>query len=167
MDIFGMLGIDTNYVILGLCGLVFILLILFIIDAARISGMKKRYKTFMEGENGKSLETAILEKFAAIDDLEKETDAINRKILSMDRRLKKAYQKYGVVKYDAFSEIGGKLSFVIVLLTDEDDGVIINSMHSSKEGCYMYAKEVVKGEVDSVLSSEETEALNKAKNFGK
>ncbi len=160
-------GIDTNLVIIILCGMVILLFLICIINIASISKMKKKYNKFMEGSDGRNLEDSIIEKFAVLDGLIEETDSINKKIAAIDRRLKKAYQKYAVVKYDAFSEIGGKLSFVIVLLTDEDDGILLNSMHSSKEGCYTYAKTVVKGKVDNMLSSEEEEALKQAINFGK
>ena len=44
----------------------------------------------------------------------------------MDRN----YQKIGVVKYDAFNEMGGKLSFVLALLDNRNNGFILNAMHS-------------------------------------
>ena len=52
------------------------------------------------------------------------------------------------------------------------NGFIINSMHSSREGCFTYAKEVVNGEAFVILSEEEQQALDEAKsntglkNFG-
>ena len=55
------------------------------------------------------------------------------------------------------------MSFVLVLLTADNNGVIINSMHSSREGCYTYAKEVVNGEAFVILSEEEQQALEEAK----
>ena len=76
----------------------------------------------------------------------------------------KTYQKVGIVKYDAFKEIGGTLSFVLTLLTKENDGFIMNSMHSNSEGCYIYIKEVKSGEVFVTLSEEETMSLEQAKN---
>lgn len=82
---------------------------------------------------------------------------------NIDGRLIKAYQKVGLVKYDAFKEIGGKLSFVLVLLTAENDGFLINSMHSTHEGCYTYTKEIVNGEAFVILSEEEQQALEEAK----
>lgn len=54
-------------------------------------------------------------------------------------------------------------SFVLVLLTAENNGFILNSMHSSREGCYTYSKEVVNGETFVILSEEEQQALNEAK----
>ena len=116
----------------------------------------------MDGEDGKNLEKAILDKFAAIDTLEGNVNEIYGNIKAINNQLITAYQKIGLVKYDAFREIGGKLSFVLVLLTEDNNGFILNSMHS-KEGCYTYAKEVVNGEVFIVLSEEERQALEEAK----
>ena len=71
------------------------------------------------------------------------------------------FQKVGIYKYDAFHEMGGKLSFALTLLDGNDNGYIINSMHS-REGCYNYIKEIVKGESYIELSEEESESLERA-----
>lgn len=163
MEIFEMYNIDLGYVVIGLVGIVTIMLIMLIILMIKHAILKKRYKTFMAGENGKSMEKAILEKFEAIDELEENVEDIYHKIKAINGQLVTAYQKIGLVKYDAFKEIGGKLSFVLVLLTAEDNGFILNSMHSTKEGCYTYAKEVVNGEAFVILSEEESQALEEAK----
>ena len=65
-----------------------------------------------------------------------------------------------MVKYDAFQEMGGKLSFSLCLLNEKDDGFIINAMHS-REGCYTYIKEIIAGKCVIILSEEEKEALRK------
>ena len=162
MWLFEDFGIDIGYVILGMQGVLLIILIMLIVTMAKNSNLRKKYKVFMDGEDGKNLEKAILDKFAAIDTLEDNVNEIYGNIKAINNQLITAYQKVGLVKYDAFREIGGKLSFVLVLLTAENDGFILNSMHS-KEGCYTYTKEVVKGEVFIVLSEEEQQALEEAK----
>lgn len=162
MWLFEDFGIDIGYVILGMAGVLLIILIMLIVTMVKNSNLRKKYKVFMDGEDGKNLEKAILDKFAAIDTLEDNVNEIYGNIKAINNQLITAYQKVGLVKYDAFREIGGKLSFVLVLLTAENDGFILNSMHS-KEGCYTYTKEVVKGEVFIVLSEEEQQALDEAK----
>ncbi len=157
MWLFNDYGIDVGYVILGMAGVIFIMLIMLIVTMAKNGSMRKKYKVFMDGEN------AILDKFSAIDNLESNVEDIYHKIKAINGQLVTAYQKIGLVKYDAFKEIGGKLSFVLVLLTAENNGFILNSMHSSKEGCYTYAKEVVNGEAFVILSEEEQQALEEAK----
>jgi len=163
MEIFEQFGIDLGYVVMGMAGVILIMLIMLIVTMAKNSSLRKKYNVFMAGENGKSLEKAILDKFAAIDTLEGNVEDIYSRIQAINRQLITAYQKIGVVKYDAFKEIGGKLSFVLVLLTAEDNGFILNSMHSTKDGCYTYAKEVVGGEAFVILSEEEQQALEEAK----
>ena len=73
--------------------------------------------------------------------------------------LKFTFQKVGMVKYDAFHEMGGKLSFSLALLDHKNDGFIINAVHS-REGCYTYIKEIVSGNSIIVLADEEKEALD-------
>ena len=74
-----------------------------------------------------------------------------------------SYQKMSIVKYDAFKEMGGKLSFSLALLDDKNNGYILTSVHT-REGCYTYVKEIIKGESFVVLSEEERSALEEAKN---
>ena len=128
-------GIDMGYVVLGMVGALLILFIMLIVIMVKNSKLQKKYKIFMDGEDGKNLEKAILDKFAAIDTLEDNVNEIHENIKAINSQLVTAYQKVGLVKYDAFQEMGGKLSFVLVLLTAENNGFILNSMHS-KEGCY-------------------------------
>ena len=64
-------------------------------------------------------------------------------------------------KFEEFNEMGGKLSFALAMLDGNDSGWIINAMHS-REGCYTYVKEIVKGESYVELAEEEAEALDKA-----
>ena len=61
--------------------------------------------------------------------------------------------------------MGGKLSFALALLDRENNGIILNAVHS-RDNCFLYLKEIVKGESYVMLSQEEVEALRKAVNFG-
>ena len=157
MYLFEQYGIDIGYVVIGLAGVVLLLLIMIIVMMVRNHLLRKKYKQFMEGENGRSSEKAFSDK------LQDDVKNINGHIIKITKQLTTAYQKIGLVKYDAFKEIGGKLSFVLVLLTEDNNGFIINSMHSTKDGCYTYAKEVVNGEAFVILSEEEQQALEAAK----
>ena len=84
-------------------------------------------------------------------------------VLGVYKRLETTYQKMGLVKYDAFHQMGGKLSFSLALLNENNDGFIINSVHST-EGCYSYTKEIEAGICSITLGKEESEALAQAIN---
>ena len=77
------------------------------------------------------------------------------------KRLNESFQKMGLVKYDAFKEMGGKLSFALAMLDQENSGFVLNAIHS-REGCYTYIKEIIDGNSVIVLSEEEQEALSNA-----
>ncbi len=163
MELLNSFGIDIGYAIIGMAVINLFLFILVIISMVKIRSMRVRYNQFMEGEDGKNLEKALLDKFEAIDMLNNNVSDISIQIKEINKILATTYKKIALVKYDAFQEIGGKLSFVLVMLTSEDNGFILNSMHSSREGCYTYAKEVINGETFVTLSEEEQQALNEAK----
>lgn len=158
--------IETNvvYIILGLAVFTLILLINIIVLGLKFKKMNKNYKKFMTGASGENLEDQVLTRFADIDNLKADTKKINEDLTKVKENLLIAYQKVGVVKYDAFKEMGGKLSFVMALLDKNNNGILINSVHSSREGCYTYLKEIIKGESFLELSEDEKKALNQALN---
>ena len=84
-----------------------------------------------------------------------------KNVQDIRKKMESHYQKAGIVKYDAFHEMGGNLSFVLTMLDENDNGWIFNAMHS-REGCYTYIKEIVKGESYIELSEEEKQCLEKA-----
>lgn len=75
--------------------------------------------------------------------------------------MKFGFQKYGLVKYDAFQEMGGKLSFSLAMLDEKNDGFVLNAVHS-REGCYTYVKEIIDGNSIITLADEEQQALEAA-----
>jgi len=131
----------------------------------KIVNISKRYHAFMQGSDGVTMESAILSRFKEIDALKAESKYTSEKLNIACETLITAYQKVGIVKYDAFKEMGGKLSFSLCLLDDENNGFILTSMHT-REGCYTYIKEIIKGESFVVLAAEERRALEEAKNKG-
>ena len=125
------LGIDSDYILLGVAGLTLLIFLFFIINVVQMYYL-----------------TSTNEKNQA--DIKKIED-----------NLRITFQKVGLVKYDAFQEMGGKLSFSLALLNKANDGFIINAMHS-REGCYTYIKEIIDGNSVIALAEEEKEALDMA-----
>ena len=125
--------------------------------------MKKRYLKFMQGKNVKSLEEKIAELFDDNKSLKETVDENRKELRKINKNQEYAFQKFGLVKYDAFKQMGGMLSFSLALLNDQDNGFIINSVHSS-DGCYSYTKEVKDGMSDISLGEEEKKALEIALN---
>ena len=155
------LGFDSDFIIIGLAVVVLILMILIIVNIVQMSKLKKNYKIFMSGKNAKDLEEVITKRFEQIDGLLETNKENERDIKSLFKNMNIAYQKMGLVKYDAFQEMGGKLSFSLAMLDGRNNGYIINAMHT-REGCYTYIKEIIDGNSIIILSKEEQEALKMA-----
>ena len=131
----------------------------------RYKRLSSKYKMFMKGEDGTSIERALDKKVAKIERYAKNIGTVDDQIKAIRDIIGKSVHKYGIVKYDAFDDVGGKLSFVLALLDDSDSGFVLNAVHS-KENCFLYIKEIVKGESYIMLSNEEIEALRIAKRYG-
>lgn len=155
------LGFDSDLIIIGLLVVVIILLILVIVNIVQIKNLKKNYNIFMSGKNAKSLEDVIVKRLEQVDGLLKANNKNEQDIKLLAKNMKLAYQKMGLYKYDAFHEMGGKLSFSLAMLDCRNNGYIINAMHT-REGCYTYIKEIIDGNSIIVLSKEEQEALKMA-----
>ncbi|MGL5259059.1 MAG: DUF4446 family protein, partial [Lachnospiraceae bacterium] len=157
----GMASIDFSYIILGMMFFIIVLMILTIVLICSNRKLKKKYEKFMLGKNAATLEESIFELNENSKYLKEAVQDNKKNIRDLYKKHEKAFQKVGIIKYDAYQQMGGLLSFTIALLDENNDGFILNSVHSS-DGCYSYTKEIRKGNCDIVLGNEEKIALEKA-----
>lgn len=148
-----------------------ILLIIAIVNLILLGGLiyavyenvkfRKVYKKFMKGSTAESLEDKIFQISEEQDALRKVCNTHSRDIKNLYMKHQTAFQKVGLVKYDAFNEMGGKLSFCLVLLDENDTGILLNSIHNTS-GCFCYSKKIKNGKCDIALGEEEQLAIDKA-----
>lgn len=136
-------------------------IILLIISLCKLKKLRRRIDDLTRGKDAESMEEMILKLFERIEFLEDAEQKMHRDIREMKDNLDITYQKTALVKYDAFREMSGALSYSLALLDKKNNGVLISSMYS-REGCYTYAKDIVDGECKLNLSEEESEALKQA-----
>lgn len=136
-------------------------IILLIVTLCKVKKLRRRVDTLTRGKDTESMEDIILNFFERIESLENAEQRMQSDIKDIKENLKITYQKTGLVKYDAFREMSGALSYSLALLDKDNNGVLISSMYS-REGCYTYAKDIVNGESKINLSEEEAEALKQA-----
>jgi len=154
----GMGNLDLGIVILIISILLLIALVLSITNICSISKLNKKYKKFMTGKSAKSLENEIIGLFEDNKFLHSAVEKNKKDIRTLYKNMESTFQKLGIIKYDAFNQMGGKLSFCLALLDENNNGFIINSVHST-EGCYSYTKEIKNGKSAIDLGKEEAEAL--------
>lgn len=161
LESLGLGFIDIAYILIGMLGLILILFILVIVQIIRISKLKKRYEKFMQGKNAKSLENEIIALFEDNKFIKTSTEKNKKDIRTLFKNMESTFQKIGIIKYDAFNQMGGKLSFSLALLDENNNGFILNSVHST-EGCYSYTKQIKNGQSSISLGEEEKQALDMA-----
>ena len=153
--------IDPAVVIISLAVITLLLLIATIICILQTNRLYRRYDYFMRGKDAVSLEETILKQMDEIRELKSQDRANKDAIRTLTKNVKGSYQKFGMVKYNAFKGMGGNLSFAFAMLDLNNTGFVLNSVHS-REGCYLYIKSVEKGETEVILGNEEKEALEQA-----
>ena len=157
----GLGNVDIGYIIIGILVLMIIMIIALIVFINKEIKLKKRYEKFMRGKEAQSLEKEIVGLYEDNKFLKNLVENNKRDIRQLYRNFSQSFQKVGIVKYDAYQQMGGLLSFSLALLDEDNNGFILNSVHST-EGCYTYTKEIKNGECSIELGNEERVALDHA-----
>ncbi len=160
-SIINQLGFDPIYIIIAQVIITLVLLVVVIVCLLKMRRLYRRYDIFMRGKDAETMEDMIINQMNEIIGLKAEDRANKDSIRIANKNSRASYQKMGVVKYNAFKGMGGNLSFALALLDYTNSGFVLNSVHS-REGCYLYLKEVDRGETDVLLGNEEKEALEMA-----
>ncbi len=160
--------IEQEGVIIPLLSLNVILAILVIINIIYTIMMKKKYLDFMKKlGNGKNLDEMLKKYLDDVREIKKDNSEIKAYYTKLDNDIDTCIQKIGLVRYNAFKDVGSDLSFAIAMLDRNDNGVILNGLYGS-ESSNIYAKPVKNGISKYQLSEEEKTALEiaeQSKNF--
>ncbi|MCR5303190.1 MAG: DUF4446 family protein [Lachnospiraceae bacterium] len=141
--------------------LVLIMIIVLAFTGRRLKTVEKKLKSFTSGGDGTSLEKEIRQVVSDNKNFREELGNHDRRLNELHDGLEGAVQKVSLVKYDAFKEMGGRLSSAVALLDGKNNGLLIDVVHSTS-GSYTYTKKIKDGLCDIDLGKEEQEALTKA-----
>jgi len=123
---------------------------------------EKRLKRFFLGKAAKDLEETI----AALEDnivkLNYAKEKTERELVEVNKKLKKSIRGVETIRFNPFPDQGSNQSFAIGILNEEGDGVMLSSLYS-RERMSVYAKPIKSGKSEYELSSEEKDALEKAR----
>lgn len=143
----------------------FLILLLFFMNLgnrSKIRKLKNKYNRFMNGVSGESMEDLLNECLNKTDRIISKNREIENQINNIDRNLLYCMQKVGVVRYNAFDNVGSDLSFSIALLDSNDNGVVLSGLYS-RDSSSTYAKPVIGGKSKYALSVEELKAIDIAR----
>lgn len=165
-SILNTLPFDPMILIIGSSVLSLVLLVTVILCILKINKLYRRYDLFMRGKDAETLEDVLMDVLDQMKDLNTKDRANKDMMKKLSKQVKDSFQKFGFVKYNAFKGMGGNLSFVMAMLDNNNSGFVLDVVHS-REGCYLYLKEVEEGATEVLLGSEEQEALEQALGYVK
>jgi cell division protein FtsB len=129
----------------------------------KLSRLLKKYQGLTTGMDGKNLEDLLDYYTSRVKELEEQIQKLQQITQYLEAESKLAIKKVVIKRYDAFNEMGGDLSFSLVLLNDNKNGFIVTSIYGRNEN-RVFLKPVEGGRSSYTLSPEEREVLIKALN---
>ena len=142
--------------------LTLILLLMNMSNRAKIKRLKNKYNRFMNGRNDVSIEEVLEDCIDKVNNVIDKNKEIEFQINAIKRNMYYCVQKVGIVRYNAFDDVGSDLCFSIALLDNNDDGVVISSLYA-RESSSTYAKPISRGKSRYALSAEEIKAIDEAR----
>ncbi|HXL04519.1 MAG: DUF4446 family protein [Firmicutes bacterium] len=135
--------------------------VLFFILNIQISRVLKTYRNLLHGVRGGNLEEVIRENVEHMGIMERKMESLEAFIEDVHSISKRHLQGVGIVRFNAFEDIGGNQSFAVALLDGKGDGIVLSSLYGRDES-RVYAKPVKGGLSEYALSSEEEMAVEQA-----
>jgi hypothetical protein len=96
------------------------------------------------------------------DALPEDVHGLRQEVAALRAETGDALRHLAVVRYDAFGDMGGHLSWSLALLDDAGDGVVLTSIHGRSDA-RTYAKSIATWTCEQQLSPEEEEAITHAR----
>lgn len=151
------------WVVMGFVVILLWLLLWNLIQGSKLRGMRKRYHQMMAGTGIEDLEGLLIDLKNQQALLEENQNDHHQQLERINQLLPKQKAKIGIKRYNAFGERGNELSFSAAFVDDQKNGIIITGLYS-RDGSYVYAKPLERGQSSYALSSEEEEAIALAGN---
>jgi hypothetical protein len=131
-------------------------------NRAKIRKLKNKYNKFMNGLSDASIEEVLDDCIEKVNNVIGKNKEIEYQLNAIKRNMYYCVQKVGIIRYNAFDDVGSDLCFSIALLDNNDDGVVISSLYA-RDSSSTYAKPVSRGKSKYALSAEEIKAIDNAR----
>ena len=147
--------------IISFCINIFLILLVCILTFLVIKNNKDYIKFMKKLGNGNNIDEMLKKYVKDVNEIKKDNSEIKAYYIKLDDDISSCIQKHGILRYNAFRDVGGDLSFTMALLDRKDNGIVLNGIYGS-ESSNIYAKPIKNGESTYQLSDEEKYAIELA-----
>ena len=148
-------------ILMGLSILVLILLVVVLIMGGQLRKIKKSWGDLLMGSNGESLERLLQDHLRHNAQWDGVVGGIEDRVESLERQMVQSKRFIGLVRYDAFNDVGGSQSFSLAVYDDEGNGAVVTSQ-VGRSDCRVFGKMLHGGKADVNLTVEEQKAIELA-----
>lgn len=127
----------------------------------RMYRLTRALRMLLTGRGGADLELTLRDFLSQLDHANEQIKRLDGRALQLEAKMPFTLQHVGIVRFNPFADRGGDLSFVVALLDDRSDGVVVSSLHSRNDS-KLYAKPIIGGNSTYPLTDEEKEAIQRA-----
>jgi uncharacterized protein YlxW (UPF0749 family) len=152
----------TSVVAVAAAGVALLALVLAVVALVKLRRMRRAYALLQSSDGAESFVEVVARKTEEVQRLQEVVAATDAAVESLRVDLGEAIRHVAVVRYDAFNDMGGRMSFTAAMLDDHGDGLVITSINGRSE-TRTYAKGVKAGGSDAALSPEEEQAVTFAR----
>jgi len=133
---------------------------------ARLNKLNRSYALLQVRDDAETFVDVVARNVAEMNDLRDDVGGMRNEIKRLRYELGDAVRHVTVIRYDAFNDLAGRLSFSAALLDDGANGLVLTSIHARSE-TRLYIKGVRAGESENPLSPEEKQAVDVAMGQGR
>jgi len=155
------LGIGTNNLAAWLMAVILVQAISLVALAVlwrRTAGSARRWDGLLEGAEGLGAVEMLQRHLQTLREHEDRLARGDARVDALSSRLAHSVRRIGLVKYDAFEDVGGKQSFTLALMDDAGNGTVLTSLIGRNE-CRVFAKRLEGGRADVATTAEEDAAI--------
>ena len=127
----------------------------------KLHRLNNSYQKMMQGANGQSIEQMMIGRIQDIEALKMSVSALQERQQEMSKDSLRHLQRFGLIRFNAFENTGGDLSFSLAMTDAERNGVVLSGIYGREES-RVYAKPITSGESKYMLTKEERQALDAA-----
>jgi hypothetical protein len=119
---------------------------------------RNKFSQLLNENSSQNVEQMLLEHLKDRQDLRKHLETVDERVTSLERKLQRSKRHVGLVRFDAFPDIGGNQSFTLAVYDDNGDGAIVSSIVGRADN-KVYGKNLINGKSDHNLTGEEQQAI--------
>lgn len=137
------------------------LVVLHIKLSAKFRALSELWDRLSEGLSVGNLEQILQQQLRHSSSVDEEIHQVKERLNTAEAKLKSSKRYVGLVRYDAFNDVGGGQSFSMAVFDEEGDGAVVTSQVGRMD-CRVFGKLLRGGRSDTNLTTEEEQAIEEA-----